>query len=254
MRKNVTKAKIKAGETVYGVFCNLYSPAAVEVLGVLGFDFVIIDAEHGPMDVRACEEMIRAADATGVTPIVRVAVSLQQNILRHLDIGALGVQMPMINTKAEAEAVVASVKYPPVGKRGLAAVRANDYGFSGSLGDYVKMANQETLVITHVETMEAVANLPAMLEVEEIDVIFIGPTDLSSSMGYPGQRQHPDVLAMIERLGKQIRAGGKAAGTIASDPMGIAWAKEKGFQYLATGITTLLGQAGRDYLKASRGS
>ena len=160
MRKNLVKEKLKAGETVLGVFCNVNSPPIVEVLGLLGFDFVIIDSEHGPMDLESCEHMVRAAENTGITPIIRVALNLQQLILRNLDMGALGVQMPLINNKADAQAVVDSVKYPPIGKRGLAPVRVADYGLTEPLGEYVKKANEETLVVIHAETMEAVRNLP----------------------------------------------------------------------------------------------
>jgi len=252
MRKNLTKEKIRAGKIAYGVFVNLGCPPLLELLGFLGFDFVIIDAEHGPMGVETCENMLRAADNVNITPIIRVAVNLQQNILRYLDIGALGVQMPMINTKADAEAVVRAVKYPPEGKRGLAGVRAALYGVTGSLGDYVKEANQETMVIVHCETMEAVENLKEILTVPGIDVCFIGPTDLSSSMGYPGQIKHPEVEKMIDKLVKEIRAAGKAAGTIAYDLDTLRKRKEQGFQYIAYGIVPMMVKSAREYLQVAR--
>ena len=252
MRKNLTKEKIKNGGTAFGCFCNLYSPTIVETLGLVGFDFVIMDAEHGPMGVSECEAMVRAADYTNITPIIRIAENVRQNILRYLDIGALGVQMPMINTKADAQEVVYAVKYPPVGLRGLAGVRANNYGLTGPLGDYVKVANEETLVITHVENLQAAANLDEMMSVAGIDIIFVGPTDLSSSMGYPGQMNHPEVQAMIEKLVRQIKAGGKAAGTIAHDFDSLKKAKERGFQYIAYGVVQALAKASRDYLASAR--
>ena len=98
MRKNLTKAKIQAGETAYGVFVNVSNPSLVEIVGHLGFDFALIDAEHGPMDLESCEQMIRAADVANITPLVRIAMNVQQNILRFLDMGALGVQLPLLNT------------------------------------------------------------------------------------------------------------------------------------------------------------
>lgn len=252
MRKNMAKEKLKSGETIIGTFCELDAPALVEVVGHLGFDFVVIDAEHGPMDVTACGSLVMAADNVGLTPIVRVAMNVQQNILRYLDVGALGVQMPMINTKEDAEAVVRSVKYPPVGRRGLAPVRAADYGLTTSLSDYVRMANEETMIITHVETLDAVENLPDMLAVSEIDVVFIGPTDLSSSMGYPGEFKHPEVQSMIEKLGRQIQDRGKAAGVYAGNAEDARRYKQWGFRYITTGVMKLLAQGGQGYLEMAR--
>lgn len=252
MRKNLTKEKIKAGETAYGVFVPLWSPTIIEVIGLIGFDFAIFDAEHGPMGVESCEHMVRAADTVNITPIIRVAVNVQQNILRYLDIGALAVQMPMINSKADAESVVRAVKYPPEGGRGLAGVRAADYGLTGTLGDYVKKANHETMAIIHVETMQAVDNLKETLTVPGIDVVFIGPTDLSSAMGYPGQVNHPEVQKMIGNLVKEIRASGKAAGTIAYDFETLRRCQERGFQYIAYNVVPMIVKSGREYLQVAR--
>ncbi|MBT9143828.1 MAG: 2-keto-3-deoxy-L-rhamnonate aldolase [Dehalococcoidia bacterium] len=252
MRKNLTKERIKAGKTAYGVFVPMWCPAIIEIIGHIGFDFVIFDAEHGPMGVESCEHMVRAADTVNITPIIRVAVNLQQNILRYLDIGALGVQMPMINNKADAERVVQAVKYRPEGSRGLAAVRAANYGLTGSLGDYVREANRETLVAIHVETMQAVDNLKETLTVPGIDVIFIGPTDLSSAMGYPGEVSHPEVQQKIGRLVQEIRSAGKAAGTIAYDLDTLRRCKERGFQYIAYNVGPMIVKSGREYLQVAR--
>jgi len=252
MRKNLTKEKIKAGKTAYGVFVNLGGPAIVEIIGLIGFDFVIFDAEHGPMGVESCEHMVRAADNVNITPVIRVAVNIPQNILRYLDIGALGIQMPMINTKADAESVVRAVKYPPEGSRGLAGVRAANYGITGPLGDYVKEANYETMVIIHVESMQAVDSLKDILTVPGIDVIFIGPNDLSSAMGYPGQVNHPEVQKMIDNLLKEIHAAEKAAGMVAYDLDTLRKCKERGFQYIAHGVVPMIVRAGREYLQVAR--
>jgi 4-hydroxy-2-oxoheptanedioate aldolase len=222
------------------------------MLGLIGFDFVVIDAEHGPMGIENCENMVRAADTVNITPITRIAVNTQQNILRYLDIGAAGVQMPMINCKADAEAVVRAVKYPPEGKRGLAGVRAADYGLVGSLADYVKEANRETLVAVHVETVEATKNLKETLTVPAIDVVFIGPNDLSSSMGYPGQSDHPEVRKTINSLLKDIRAAGKVAGTTAFDPDSLRKRREEGFQYITHATGPMLANSVRDYIAAAR--
>jgi 4-hydroxy-2-oxoheptanedioate aldolase len=252
MRKNLTKEKIKAGQATYGVFINISCPSIVEIIGLLGFDFVLIDAEHGPMDLETCENMVRAADRVNVTPLVRVAINIQQNILRYLDGGALGVQLPLLNTKADVESVVRSVRYRPEGRRGLAGVRANDWGLSGPLGEYVKTANEENLVICQIETMEAVDNLKEILTVPGVDVIFIGPNDLSVAMGYPGQVKHPEVQSMIERLVREIKAAGKPMGTVAYDLDTLRLRKEQGFQFIVYNVVPMIVKSGREYLQAAR--
>lgn len=252
MRKNPIKEKLASGHSVAGVFCNLPSPAAVEMLGIMGYDFTIIDAEHAPIDVEVCEHMVRAADAADIVPVVRVALNLQQNILRYLDSGALGVQIPMVNTREDAERVVASTKYPPQGMRGLAATRASGYGAGLSLPEYVRMANEETLVVVQVETREALANVEEIAAVNLVDVVFLGPTDLSAALGYAGQATHPEVLATIEEAGKTILKAGKSAGTIARDLVAYEHWRSLGFQYLATGLTSFITEAGQAYIRGIR--
>ena len=251
MQENIVKTKLRKGESVVGAFCNIESPAIVEILGILRYDFVIIDAEHGPMDVASCEEMIRAADASNITPIVRIAVNLQQNILRHLDAGALGIQVPMVNTREEAQEVVYSTKYPPLGKRGLASTRSASYGIGLPLSDYVKISNDETLVIVQIETKEALANIKQIASVDMIDLVFLGPTDLSAALGHPGEPTHPEVLETIERAGKIIRDLGKSVGTIARDQKAYAHWRNQGFQYLATGVPQLIAESARAYIQAA---
>lgn len=252
MRKNLTKEKIKKGKAVYGVFVPMWCPTIVEIIGHIGFDFVLLDAEHSPMEAESCEHMVRAADYANITPIIRIAMNIRQNILRYLDIGALGVLMPQINSRAEVETVIESVKYPPEGRRGLASVRAANYGITGSLGDYVKEANRETMVIVQIETMQAVANLKEMLTVPGTDMFFIGPSDLSSAMGYPGQVNHPEVQKMIVHLVKEIHTAGKAAGTVAYDLDTLRKCKERGFQLITYSIGPMLVKSGREYLETAR--
>ncbi len=252
IRKNPLKEKLRSGEAVKGVFCNLPSEAFVEILGHLGFDFVIIDAEHGPQGEETTERMVRAADTVGLTAVARVAVNLPQNLLRYLDTGVLGVQAPMVNTAAEAQAVVSATKYPPLGRRGLASVRASGYGVGMPATEYIKMANEETLVVVQVETLQAMEHLAEISRVDQVDVVFLGPTDLSASMGFGGQPTHPQVMAAIERMGAEIRRAGKAAGTIARDPEAYRHWRERGFQSLATTATGLIAQVGRQYLEGCR--
>lgn len=252
MQKNQAKEKILNGGIAYGVFCPLYSPTIVELIGHLGFDFVLLDAEHSPIGVESCEHMVRAADSVSLPAYIRVAVNIKQNILRYLDTGALGVQIPMINNGVEVKSVVDAVKYQPQGSRGLAGVRAADYGLTVPLKEYTIEANQETLISIQIETMEAVNNLDEILSVEGVDIFFIGPNDLSTSMGHIGQINHPEVQKMIEKLVQSIRAAGKSAGTVAYNHEALAKAKERGFQYIVHGVGPMLTKSAREYLELAR--
>ncbi|MBI4297387.1 MAG: hypothetical protein HY676_02515 [Chloroflexi bacterium] len=252
MRKNQLKEKLRTGEGTIGMFCTMPSPDLVEVAGLLGFDFVIIDAEHGPPDVETVEHMVRAAESTGISTVTRVALNSPQNILRYLDAGSLGLQMPMVNTEEQARAVVNSVKYPPLGKRGLAGMRATGFGIERPLDEYVKMSNEQTLVVVQVETVEAVKNTDKIARIDNVDVVFVGPTDLSSSMGYTGQPTHPEVIKAIMNLGQIITGAGKIAGTIARNPAAYRQWREAGFQYLCTGDAPLFADSARTYLLGCR--
>ena len=252
MHKNQAKETILNGGIAYGVFCPFYSPTIVEMVGHLGFDFVLLDAEHSPIGVENCEHMVRAADSVSLPAYIRVAVNIKQNILRYLDTGALGVQIPMINNGVEVKSVVDAVKYQPQGKRGLARVRAADYGLTMPLKEYTIEANQETLISIQIETIEAVNNLDEILSVEGVDIFFIGPTDLSVSIGHVGQINHPEVQNMIEKLVQSIRAAGKAAGTVAYNHEALAKAKERGFQYIVHSVGPMLAKSAREYLELAR--
>src|SRR5258706_9990181 len=154
MRPNAAKARLKAGEAIFGCFVRYPDAGLVEVLGYQPWDFIVFDGEHGTLEPRDCENMVRAAELRGVTPIVRVTTNLPPIILRFMDSGAQGLHVPWVNSAAEAENVVRSVKYYPRGIRGLAGVRAADYGQSISFAEYVEQANRETLISIHIETVE----------------------------------------------------------------------------------------------------
>jgi 4-hydroxy-2-oxoheptanedioate aldolase len=203
---------LRGDRPLMGIFTSIPSPALVEMAGHAGFDFVVIDNEHGPAGIETTEHMIRAARCARIVPIVRVSGANQQEILRTLDVGASGVQVPQVNTLDQAKLVASAAKYPPLGSRGVAfGTRAAGYGFFG--GDvHVETSNEHTVVITHVETVEAVGSLDRMLEVPGLDVVFIGPTDLSVSMGHPGNPGHPEVQATIADCIRRIAAAGRVPG------------------------------------------
>ena len=176
MRVNQTKARLAAGETVVGCFLSYAEPNLAEFVALQGWDFLVFDGEHGPLEPRDVQDLCRAADVRGVTPIVRVPTNQPHVLLRYMDSGAHGVHVPWVNSAADADAAVQGIKYGPRGLRGLAGTRASDWGMSSPLGEYTEIANRETLVVIHVETMEAVDAIEDYVAVDGIDVLFLGPT------------------------------------------------------------------------------
>jgi len=254
LRVNATKAKLKAGETVFGCFYRYPEAGIVEVLGYYGWDFILFDAEHGTITPRDCENLVRAAELRDVTPLIRVTTNTPPVTLRFLDTGVQGVQMPMINTKADAEAAVRSVKFHPRGTRGLAGSRAADYAQTQpfSFRDYTAQANAETMVIVQVETAAAVEMLPEIVQVPDIDVIFIGPSDLSHSYGVPGDLQHPKVQEAMNQIIAVVEGTDIALGTLVPNAQAARQWQERGARYIVVGFEALLGPACRGFLQAVR--
>jgi 4-hydroxy-2-oxoheptanedioate aldolase len=239
VRPNKTKRLIASGKPAIGGFLMIPSPEIVEIMGYAGLDFVIIDTEHGPADNQTVAHLIRAADAADITPIVRVRwVSDPSLILRALDLGAQGVQVPMIEDAATAARVVASARYHPLGRRGLAGVRAARFG-ADDLPRYVEVANEEIMVVCQIETATGVANVKEIAAVPGVDVIFVGPVDLSQSLGYPGQRQHPVLGKAMEQVFSACRAAGVPCGTLTADIAEGQQQAADGLQYLCINPTPI---------------
>ncbi len=252
MRRNTLKEKLVAGKAVFGVMITFPSPQVVEMLGHLGFDWVLIDNEHGSITVDNSEPVIVASELTGIAPIVRPVANRPEIIAPFLDRGAWGVQVPHVNTADEARAAVDSVKYFPLGHRGLfSRGRPAEYGFGGPTREYTQAANRETLVCLMIEEVEAIENLDDMVQVEGVDVFFIGSGDLSQSMGYPGEQTHPEVQRMMERGVKVIRGAGKTAGVSCPDAL-VPKFLGMGVQYFHSNVNTLLQTSSQSYLKGMR--
>jgi 2-keto-3-deoxy-L-rhamnonate aldolase RhmA len=250
MNKNKMKEKLRSGHPAFGVSVMIPSPQIVEMIGRLGFDWVLLDCEHGTIALESLELMIIAAEASGLTPIVRPETKNPDVILRVMDRGAMGVQVPHVNTAADAQRAVASVKYYPAGQRGLAAgTRPSNYGFGVPLTDYVQEANRETLVCVQLEEAEALRNINEILQVEGVDVFFIGPSDLSQSMGYPGQTDVPKVQQAIANAFATIVAAGKVPGSTGSTPA-IADYVSKGCLYVYTHLPRLLAAGSSEFMRA----
>ena len=227
------------------------SAKLTEIVGLAGFDFVVIDMEHGPIDMTVAEDMVRAAEVAGVTPLIRVSHNTPHLILRALDIGRQGVHIPEINTVADVREAVASSKYGPIGHRGLAGVRAADYGFKQPLAEYAPQANHEVLVVAHIESRRAVEGLDELLRQDGIDVYYLGPEDLSNSLGIPGQSKHPSVVQLVEDSIHRITAAGRVAGCVAADAATARRYVELGARIGAHALRFLV-QASRQFLAEVR--
>ncbi|MGB3204585.1 MAG: aldolase/citrate lyase family protein [Crinalium sp.] len=235
MRENQLKRKLQQGEVVIGPFMNCAYPAFIEICGHAGFDFAIIDMEHGALHTLVAEDLCRAADCVGISPVIRVRKNDAPQIQRALDIGSAGVQVPQIETQTDAEAVITGAKYSPLGSRGLSFnTRAGMYSAAGT--QITDKLNQESLVVIHVEGKRGVDNLQEIVSVPHIDVIFLGPYDLSQSLGIPGQVRDPRVVELMQKSVTTIRNAGKAVGTFADNPEVAKQWINAGVQYIGLGV------------------
>ncbi len=252
LRRNRLKEKLLAGDPAFGVSVMFPSPQLVEMVGKLGFDWVLIDCEHGSTSPQSVEMMAMAAELTGITPIARPLSNTTEAILKVMDRGAMGVQVPHVNSAEDARRAVEAVKYHPQGIRGLAAgSRPANYGFGISMSDYVSEANKETLVCVQLEEAEAIQNVDEILQVEGVDVFFVGPSDLSQSLGHPGRSDVPEVREVINSTFAKIASAGKVSGS-AGNAGATKDYIDRGVQYLYTHLTTLLSSASGDFLARVR--
>jgi 2-keto-3-deoxy-L-rhamnonate aldolase RhmA len=251
MKPNRMKEKLHAGEPAFGVSVMIPSPQLVEMLGAYGFDWVLLDCEHGTLSLESVELMTMAAESAGMTAIARPVSSSPAHILQVLDRGVAGVQVPHVRNAAEARAAVAAVKYHPLGERSLAAgTRAAAYDARGLMADHVRSANAQTLIAAQIEDREALEHLDEILRVDEIDVFFVGPSDLSQSMGHPGNPKAPEVAAAIDDCLARIRAANRIAGMPATaEQLGDALAK--GVRYIYTHVPRLLAASARSYFEVA---
>ena len=253
MLTNTTKAKLAAGQPVFGCFIRYAEPSLAEYVAMLGWDFLVFDGEHGMLQPRDVEDLCRALDLRGVTPIARVTTNQPHIILRFLDSGIHGVHVPWVNTPQAVEQAVRSVKYAPRGERGLAGTRASEWGLGEPIDTFVERSNRETMVIVHIETREAVAAIEEYVAIDGVDVLFLGPMDLSQSMGHPGQPGHPDVVAAMERVARVVVPSEKVLGIYAGTAaVTEAWL-ERGARYFTTGLEIFLRDGMTAHLERVRG-
>jgi 4-hydroxy-2-oxoheptanedioate aldolase len=231
MRGKRIKDKLRAGRPVFTTGLRFHAPRLVEMLARSGADQIFLDAEHGPMTEAQCEEMIRAADLHDVPVVIRVPVNAPDVILRYLDIGTSAIMVPHVTTRADAERAVHAVKYPPEGTRSFAPGRGGDVLGLGP-AEYVRRANEETLVYALFEDVAGLSEIDAICEVPGLDGVAVGAYDLAASMGHPGDPWREDVQAVVERVRETCRRRRMPFGTVPRDRPDLARQVERGCQLI----------------------
>jgi 4-hydroxy-2-oxoheptanedioate aldolase len=232
-KANILKSKLANGETVIGTWSSLASANVVNVLGTTALDFVIIDLEHGSMSFETVENMVRAAEASGISPIVRVWDDQEQTLLRALESGTRSVMIPHISTVAKAEKVAKCCKYFPEGNRGLSPyTRVHEFTHE-NIAESLQQENKETMVGILVEGKEGLSNLSEIVKVKGIDLIYLGLFDICQSVGLPGQVNHPKVLEEVARCKDLIQSNGIAAGSMSTNIEYIKMLQDLGYNFIA---------------------
>ena len=242
---NAFKAALARKEAQIGLWVGLADPYVAELLATTGFDWLLIDGEHAPNDVRSTLAQLQALAPYPVSAVVRPVEGGTALIKQCLDIGALTLLVPMVDSAEQAAGIVAATRYPPRGVRGLGSALARASRWSGVDG-YVHQADEEICVLVQVESAVGIANVDAIAAVEGVDGVFIGPADLSASMGHLGHPEHPDVRRAIDEGIARILAAGKAPGILATDPALARAYLAAGALFVAVGLdTAILGRGAR---------
>ncbi len=246
--RNTFKDALAEGRTLAGLWLGLADPYAAELCAGLGFDWLLIDGEHAPNDLRSMLGALQAAAPYGCEPVVRIPHGDAALVKQVLEIGARTLLVPMVESAEAAAALVRAMRYPPEGIRGVGSGLARSSRWN-RYPDYLHEANARVSLLVQVETAQAIGQLDAIARVEGVDGVFIGPADLSASMGYLGQPAHPAVRAVIEQAIGTILAAGKAPGILCTDESLAAHYTQLGARFVAIGVeTTLLSQAARALL------
>lgn len=243
--QNPFKQHLAAGRAQIGLWLGLADPYTAEVCATAGFDWLLIDGEHGPNDLRSMLGTLQAIAPYPSHPVVRIPKGDAALIKQVLEIGATTLLVPMVESAEEAQALVRAMRYPPAGVRGVGSGLARSSRW-GAHTSYLHEANQQVCLLVQVETAHALSQIDAIAAVEGVDGVFIGPADLSASMGHLGQPSHPDVRAAIEHAIARILAAGKAPGILATDESLARHYIALGARFVAVGVdATLLAQTTR---------
>jgi len=246
---NRFKRAIQTGQPQFGLWLGLPDTSCAEICATAGFDWLLIDGEHAPYDVPGIMAQLQAIAPYDVPALVRRVEGSTALLKQLLDVGAQSLLVPMVDTAEQARQLVQAVRYPPQGIRGLGTSMARAARWNGVSG-YLDKANDEICLIVQAETTTAMANLEEIVAVEGVDAVFIGPSDLSASMGHLGNPGHPDVVAAIAQGFETIKAAGKAAGVLAVDPNLARAYADMGASFVGVGVdASLLAGAARQLAK-----
>ena len=239
MTENHFKKSIQAGERQLGAFMALADPVSAELMATTGFDWLLIDGEHGPNDIKSMLAQLQALAAYPVSPVVRMQDHDVANIKRVLDVGGQTLLIPMVESAEQAKQLVQAVQYPPKGIRGMGGglTRATRWG---SIADYLEKADDNICLILQLESPEGIAELDAITNIDGVDAIFIGPADLAAAMGYIGQPGHPEVRQVVEDSIQRIQTLGKPVGVYCGDPKQVKVYQSMGASFFLIGADTML--------------
>lgn len=254
MRANTVREKLGAGEVALGCFVRYPSGTLVELLSLVGWDFLVFDGEHGSIDLLDQTDLCRACELHGVIPMTRVRSGSDLAIGPSLDAGIMGVHLPGLSRGEDVLDAVARLRYPPRGTRGLAGTRISRFGLGEDLGEYTMRANDEVLGVVQVENWSAVEEIEEWVAIQELDVLFLGPTDLATSMGYPGEPSNPAVMGAMERVAEVVNASEKSLGVFVATPESALHWIGMGARYIATGLEGLLSRISREFVSDVRDS
>jgi 4-hydroxy-2-oxoheptanedioate aldolase len=234
MLSNHVRARLRSGEPSIGAWLTIPSAVSARYMAQIGFDWLTVDTEHQPIGIETAAQMFAAIAANGTAPLARIPWNTGENIKRVLDCGAWGIVVPMVNTRAEAEAAVAGAKYPPMGERSVGG-GLHALNFQADAADYYARANEETLVVLQAESPEAVENADEILSVPGVDAVFIGPNDLLCQMGMTPKMESdaPQFLEALEHIVKTARKHDVAPGIHTADHDMALRRIEQGFQFVA---------------------
>ena len=254
LRDNPVKRRLMQGESVLGTMVfEFFTPGTPQILRAAGADFAIFDMEHSGVGMDAIKMMMAASRGIGLVPMVRVPATEYHFIARVLDIGAMGLMVPMVESVEQARAIVAATRYPPQGRRGAAFGVAHDHYEAGAVTDKIAAVNERTFVMAQIETAKGAEAVDAIAAVDGIDCVWLGHFDLTNFMGIPGEFEHPRYLEAVDAIVAAARAHGKVAGMMAAD---VTWARryrERGYTVIAYGLDHLLLQGAlREGLRALR--
>jgi 4-hydroxy-2-oxoheptanedioate aldolase len=239
MTDNQFKKAALAGERQLGAFMALADPVSAELMATTGFDWLLIDGEHGPNDIKSVMGQLQALAAYSVNPVVRMQDHDVANIKRVLDVGGQTLLIPMVESADQAKQLVQAVQFPPKGVRGMGGglTRATRWG---SIPDYLEKADANICLILQLESPEGIEELDAITNTDGVDAIFIGPADLAAAMGYIGQPAHPEVCRVVEDAIKRIHATGKPVGVYCGDPEQVKTYLDMGASFFLVGADTIL--------------